>query len=190
MGLFLKLFFKMMMPVFLLMGIGTYLLYIQGKDPFQAFRSNTPDSAPSLTTQALTKVQGLGQKVSQATQSKTPPQTRAIYRWVSASGTTTFGTSPPPNAKNLVKVQTIKSKPATATPAAPVAPTQPTQAAVAPPKPKEATSSAAIASPELKIDSLTDVYNPENIKQMLQQAKDIQNVMQQRQQLQQQLLNQ
>ena len=98
--MFFKLLFKAMVPVVMLVGVMSYMMYIQGQDPLTPLKTVAGgiEDSISQTGRSVRKAAAeagglLNEPLAEAGESKETG--RRIYRWVDENGVTHFGTSRP-----------------------------------------------------------------------------------------------
>ncbi len=102
-GIFLKLLFKATVPVIALVGIMSYMMYMQGQDPLAPLKSvasgigdqfnRTGRSVKSAASNFGDLTDSLASENNN--DADTGGSNRRIYRWVNADGVIHFGTSKP-----------------------------------------------------------------------------------------------
>jgi len=105
-----KILLKATLPLAAMIGISSYMLYMNGGDPLKLLKMATGgvgsqasgllDSARENSQAMLDGIQdGIGGDGEAA-----PARSPTVYRWVDAGGSTHFGTSPPTDARQVVQM--------------------------------------------------------------------------------------
>lgn len=99
-GIFFKLLFKAMVPVVMLVGVMSYMMYIQGQDPLAPLKSvagGIGDSISETSRSVKNAAANAGSIIPDqlAATGEKKEAGRRIYRWIDSEGVTHFGTSKP-----------------------------------------------------------------------------------------------
>ncbi len=117
-AIFFKLLFKAMTPIVILIGIMTYMTYMQGQDPLAPFRSMSSglteqiDQVSDRVTSMASNIKGVSTPMlNGAKDGQTTHDSRQrIYRWIGKDGVPHFGASRPDYD---TKIQALNINPAT-----------------------------------------------------------------------------
>lgn len=170
--MFKKIIFKAIIMVIIFMGLGTYGAYLTGA-PVPFFNAKTlegiKESFASFTDSV--KPENIGKTAKTAIEGE--PE-KLLFKWKDASGATFFGEKPPHDALE-VKVFRNNDLNVNVVAATPI------------PEEEEEETSKTVAADDMV---MPNPYSPEGVKQIMQQAKDVKQQMEERMEEQQKIMDQ
>lgn len=198
-SLIFRLLFKAMLPLFAMMGAGAYFMYMQGYSPFEMFGGASQQFAQTLKKLDTSVTSQVNAVKASVTSSSAPDdqvvkrvvasKQRTFYRWEDAQGRWFYGDNPPPDAKRLRKIAVNSEQNVLAAPATEVSDNVVKAARVSQPSVTPVSAAAKSAALELP-EGVQNPYSPGGVQHLIDQAKQIQKIMDQRNQITNELIQQ
>ena len=170
--MFMRLLFKATLPLIMVLGMISYVMYLNGHHPFQIF------STVSLPQQASTFMNEINRSADSAGEVVFQRQKETIYKWQDEHGQWHYGKIRPLNAA-LAEAVTID-------PNVNVIGSVNRQRhlTTSPPEPTRAEAERPVVDNSASLPKGFEAYSPDNVKKLFEDTKQVQQTLVERQQAQ------